>query len=84
MTDKSYKPPWSNYLQPLYLSVTLHACAQRGYGFNFHITNFPFLISSKSALPAYIYGVFILYDSPGLSPNTPVWIFFSEGDATFK
>ena len=30
MTDKSYPPPCRNYLQPLYLSVTLYACAQRG------------------------------------------------------
>ena len=29
MTDKSYPPPCRNYLQPLYLSVTLYACAQR-------------------------------------------------------
>ena len=29
MTDKSYQPPCRNYLQPLYLSVTLYACAQR-------------------------------------------------------
>ena len=29
MTDKSYTPPCRNYLQPLYLSVTLYACAQR-------------------------------------------------------
>ena len=29
MTDKSYQPPWCNYLQPLYLSVTLYACVQR-------------------------------------------------------
>ena len=33
MTDKSYPPPCRNYLQPLYLSVTLYACAQRGDGF---------------------------------------------------
>ena len=31
MTDKSYPPPCRNYLQPLYLSVTLYACAQRGH-----------------------------------------------------
>ena len=31
MTDKSYPPPCRNYLQPLYLSVTLYACAQRVY-----------------------------------------------------
>ena len=31
MTDKSYPPPCRNYLQPLYLSVTLYACAQREY-----------------------------------------------------
>ena len=31
MTDKSYPPPCRNYLQPLYLSVTLYACAQRDY-----------------------------------------------------
>ena len=29
-TDKSYPPPCRNYLLPLYLSVTLYACAQRG------------------------------------------------------
>ena len=29
MTDESYPPPCRNYLQPLYLSVTLYACAQR-------------------------------------------------------
>ena len=29
MTDKSYPPLCRNYLQPLYLSVTLYACAQR-------------------------------------------------------
>ena len=29
MTDKSYPPPCRDYLQPLYLSVTLYACAQR-------------------------------------------------------
>ena len=29
MADKSYPPPCRNYLQPLYLSVTLYACAQR-------------------------------------------------------
>ena len=29
MTDKSYQPPCRNYLQPLYLSLTLYACAQR-------------------------------------------------------
>ena len=28
-TDKSYPPPCRNYLLPLYLSVTLYACAQR-------------------------------------------------------
>ena len=28
MTDKSHPPPCRNYLQPLYLSVTLYACAQ--------------------------------------------------------
>ena len=26
---KSYPPPCRNYIQPLYLSVTLYACAQR-------------------------------------------------------
>ena len=31
MTNKSYQPPCRNYLQPLYLSVTLYACAQRDY-----------------------------------------------------
>ena len=31
MTDKSYPPPRRSYLQPLYLSVTLYACAQRDY-----------------------------------------------------
>ena len=31
MTDKNYPPPCRNYLQPLYLSVTLYACAQRVY-----------------------------------------------------
>ena len=30
-TDKSYPPPCRNYLLPLYLSVTLYACAQRVY-----------------------------------------------------
>ena len=30
-TDKSYPPPCRNYLQLLYLSVTLYACAQRVY-----------------------------------------------------
>ena len=36
--------------------------------FNFHITNFPFLSSNISSLPAY--GVFIsqLSDTPGLAP----------------
>ena len=29
MTDKSYPPPCRVYLKPLYLSVTLYACAQR-------------------------------------------------------
>ena len=29
MTDTSYPPPCRNYLLPLYLSVTLYACAQR-------------------------------------------------------
>ena len=29
MTDKSYAPPCRDYLQPLYLSVTLYACVQR-------------------------------------------------------
>ena len=29
LTDKSYPPPCRNYLQPLYSSVTLYACAQR-------------------------------------------------------
>ena len=29
MTDKSYSPPCSNYLQPFYLSMTLYACVQR-------------------------------------------------------
>ena len=29
MTGKSYPPPNRNYLQPLYLSLTLYACAQR-------------------------------------------------------
>ena len=29
MTDKSYPSPCRNYLKPLYLSVTLYACAQR-------------------------------------------------------
>ena len=29
MTDKSYLPPCRNYVQPLYLSVTLYACAHR-------------------------------------------------------
>ena len=29
MKDKSYPPPCRNYLLPLYLSVTLYACAQR-------------------------------------------------------
>ena len=32
MTDKSYWPPCRNYLQPLYLSVKLYACAQRVNG----------------------------------------------------
>ena len=31
MTDKTYPPPCRNYLQTLYLSVTLYACAQRDY-----------------------------------------------------
>ena len=31
MTDKSYPPPYRNYLQSLYLFVTLYACAQRVY-----------------------------------------------------
>ena len=31
MTIKSYPPPCRNFLQPFYLSVTLYACAQRGY-----------------------------------------------------
>ena len=31
MTDKSYPPPCRNYLQTLYLSVTLYACAQREF-----------------------------------------------------
>ena len=31
MTDKNYPPPCRNYLQPLYLFVTLYACAQRDY-----------------------------------------------------
>ena len=30
-TDKSYPTPCRNYLQLLYLSVTLYACAQRGH-----------------------------------------------------
>ena len=34
MTDKSYPSPCRNYLQPLYLSVTLYACAQRDNIFN--------------------------------------------------
>ena len=31
MTVKSYPPPCRNFQQPFYLSVTLYACAQRGY-----------------------------------------------------
>ena len=31
MTDKTYPSPCRNYLQPLYLSVTLYACAQRDF-----------------------------------------------------
>ena len=34
MTDKSYPPPCNIYLQPLYLSVTLNACAQRDMIYN--------------------------------------------------
>ena len=30
-TYKSHPPPCRNYLQPFNLSVTLYACAQRGY-----------------------------------------------------
>ena len=29
MTEKSYQPPYRDYLKPLYLSVTLYACTQR-------------------------------------------------------
>ena len=50
--------------------------------FNFHITNFPFLSSNIPSSPAY--GVFIsqLYTiRPGL---LLVWMFYSEGQATFQ
>ena len=35
MTDKSYPPPCRHYLKPLYLSVTLYACAQRDHAYGF-------------------------------------------------
>ena len=39
MKDYSYPPPCRNYLQPLYLSVTLYACAQREVGVMFLVDN---------------------------------------------
>ena len=39
MTDKSYPSPCRNYLQPLYLSVTLYACAQRDKVKSFILNN---------------------------------------------
>ena len=49
--------------------------------FNFHITNFPFLSSNIPTSPAY--GVFFAAYTvcPGL---LLVWMFYPEGDATFK
>ena len=48
--------------------------------FNFHITNFPFLSSNIPSSPAY--GVFISQlIRPGL---LRVWMFYSEGQATFQ
>ena len=45
MIDKSYPPPCRNYRQPLYLSVTLYACAQRDIenstSYIFHLLHSP-------------------------------------------
>ena len=51
--------------------------------FNFHITYFPFLSSNIPTSPAY--GVFISYTAYTICPGLLlVWMFYSEGDATFK
>ena len=47
--------------------------------FNFHITNFPVMSSNVPSSPAYC--VFISSDTPGLAP---LWMFYSESDATFQ
>ena len=49
MTDKSYPPPCRYYLRPLYLSVTLYACAQREY-----IQLYVYVFNSSTCNIAYI------------------------------
>ena len=50
--------------------------------FNFHITNFPFLSSNIPTSPAY--GVFISQLIRYARALLLVWMFYPEGDATFK
>ena len=50
--------------------------------FNFHITNFPFLSSNIPSSPAY--GVFISQLIRYARACFLLWMFYSEGDATFQ
>ena len=50
--------------------------------FNFHITNFPFLGSNIPSSPTY--GVFYLLDYTIHPDLLLVWMFYSEGHATFQ
>ena len=55
----------------------------KGDDFNFHITNIPFLGSNIPTSPAY--GVFISQLAYTVCPCLLlVWMFYPEGDATFK
>ena len=51
-------------------------------GFNFHITNFPFLSSNIPSSPAY--GRFYLTTYPLRQGLLFLWMFYSERDATFQ
>ena len=66
MTIRSYLPPYRNYLQPLYLSVTLYACAQRDNGHAFMISK----IYKRVHLPVHSKCLVMVITMAGIMPFT--------------